>query len=424
MKKYIILICFIVLGVSAEVVEYTLKDCLDIALENNISVITAKDNMEIADTKVVQARSDVLPHLSASGGYTRFEENLIFDNLDNYQVNLNANQLLFSGGQVAAALKAARESKVYYEYGFEGVISELTRDVIKEFYGVLYTKAVVKVREESLKQLIDLKNDSEVRLKTGTASDFDLLRAKVSVSNEKPLLIAASNNYALAEASFKRLLDLDNQQFDLLGSLSNFPSIKEDLSTLNKECLLNRPDILEMESLMILREYDRDYASSAWWPEVSLNFNYGGANDRGDEGVYYGDEWGWSWNAGVVAKWDLWNGNLTYGIVKEKALELRKQEQLYDDFKKTALLQVKIAYLDMNAAKKAIEAAFDGLDLAVQAQTIASKRYQIGIGTYLEFTDANLSLSTSRLTLLTAVYEYYQAIADLEYAVGIELFEK
>jgi len=423
MKKYIILICFIALGVSAEVVQYNLKDCLDIALENNISVITAKDNLEIADTKVVQARSAALPHLSASGGYTRFEENLISDNLDNYQVNLNANQLLFSGGQVATALKAARQSKVYYEYGFEGVTSELTRDVIKEFYGVLYTKAVVKVREESLKQLIDLRDDSEARLKTGTASEFDLLRSKVSVSNEKPLLIAASNNYALAEASFKRLLDLDNQQFDLLGSLSNFPSIKEDLSTLNGECLLNRPDILEMESLMILREYDKDSASSDWWPEVSLNFNYGGANDRSDEGSY-GDEWGWRWNAGVVAKWDVWNGNLTYGIVKEKAIELRKQEQLYDDFKKTALLQVKVAYLDMNAAQKAIEAAFDGLNLAVEAQNIASERYQIGLGTYLEFTDANLSLSTSRLTLLTAVYQYYRAIADLEYAVGIELFNK
>ncbi len=424
MKKYIILVFFIGMALRSEVVQYTLKDCLEIALENNISVITAKDNLEIADTKVVQARSAALPHLSVSGGYTRFEENPFSDNSDNYQVNLNARQLLFSGGEVVTALKAARQSKVYYEYGFQGVISDLTRDVIKEFYGVLYAKAVVKVREESLKQLIDLRDDSEARLKTGTASEFDLLRSKVSVSNEKPLLIAASNNYDLAEASFKRLLDLDNQDFDLVGSLSNFPSIKEDLSTLNGECLLNRPDILEMESLMILRQYDRDSASSDWWPEISLNFNYGGANDRGNDGAYYGDDWGWSWNAGVVAKWDIWNGNLTYGIVKEKAIELRKQKQAYDDFKKRALLQVKVAYLDMNASKKAIEAALDGLNLAVEAQNIASKRYQIGLGTYLEFTDANLSLSTSRLTLLTAVYEYYKAIADLEYAVGIELFEK
>jgi outer membrane protein TolC len=422
MKKYILLVSFICLTLSAEVVQYNLSECIDIALKKNVSVINAIDNLEIANTKIVQARSAALPQLSASGSYTRLEDKPEIDNLDNYQVNLSANQLLFSGGQVATALKAAKESKKYYGYGFEGVASEITRDVVKGFYGVLFTESVAMVREESLKQLVDLLEDSEVRLKTGTASEFDVLRAKVSVSNEKPLLIVASNNYNIAVASFKRLLNLDGQQFVLTGSLSNYPSIKENLNLLDSMCLLNRPDILEMESLMTLREYDKDSASSDWWPDVSLNFNYRGENDS-DSG-FFGDEWGWGWNAGVVAKWDIWNGNLTYGLVKEKTIELRKQENTYEDFRKTALLQVKVSYLDMNAATRAIDAALDGVGLAVQAQNIASQRYQIGLGTYLEFTDSNLSLSTSRLTLLTAVYEYYRAIADLEYAVGLELFEK
>jgi len=422
MKIYILLLLLVSLTLSGQVVQYDLSECINVALEKNVSIINAQDDLEIANTKIVQARSAALPQLSASGSYTRLEDKPTIDNLDNYQVNLSASQLLFSGGQVATALKAAKESKRYYGYGFEGVTSEITRDVVKEFYGVLYTKSVAMVREESLKQLVDLLEDSEERLKTGTASEFDVLRAKVSVSNEKPLLIVASNSYNIAVASFKRLLNLDGQQFVLTGSLSNYPSIKENLNLLDSMCLLNRPDILEMESLMTLREYDKDSVSSDWWPDVSLNFNYGGANDN-DSG-FFGDEWGWGWNAGVVAKWDIWNGNLTYGLVKEKTIELRKQEHTYEDFRKTALLQVKVAYLDMNAAKKAIDAALDGVGLAVEAQNIASERYQIGLGTYLEFTDSNLSLSTSRLTLLTAVYEYYRAIAELEYAVGVELFEK
>ncbi|MDA3799543.1 MAG: TolC family protein [Kiritimatiellae bacterium] len=425
MKKYFILFCFLGFSLFLEgVPTYTLKECIEFALDANVSILNARDDLEIAEAKIIQARSEVLPHIAAHGSYSRFEEDPYEKNtLDYYNVRLSANQLIYSGGEVVTALKAAKQSRVYYGYGFEGTSSEIIRDVIKQFYGVLYTRSVVEVREESLKQLNDLLDDSIERVATGTASQFDLLRAKVSVSNEKPLLITASNDYALAVASFKRTLNMDDEIFDITGSLSNYPAIKTDLTDLNGKCLQNRPEILEMESLLVLKEYDRDAAGSDWWPTISLNFNYNGANGI-DYGFGGGGEWDWNWDAGVVAKWDLWNGNMTYGMVKEKNLEVRKQEQAYEDFQKTALLQVKIAYLDMNAAKKAIDSAFDGLEFAVEAQNIASKRYKIGLGTYLEFTDANLSLSTSRLTLLTVVYAYYRAIADLEYAVGVELFPK
>lgn len=425
MKKYFVILFGIVLvifnGYASEGAKYTLKECIEFAVDRNVNVVNAREDQAIAQTQVIQARSTALPHLGAYGSYTRTEDDIYTTKYDSYLVNLSASQVLFSGGKVVSALQAAKESKVYYDYNFEAAVSEVTKDVVKGFYDVLYSKAVVKVREESLEQLLDLLKDSKDRLAAGTASEFDVLRAKVSVSNARPLLISASNNYNIAVASFKRILNMDDEDIELQGGLLTYPTIDESLNDLYMICLLNRADILKMESLLALKEYDKNAAQSDWWPSISLQFNYNGAND--DDG-FLGEEWYWYWDAGIVASWDIWNGNLTYGRVKEKSIEVRKQEQQYEDFKKTAKLQVKTSFLQMTAALEAIDSAKDGLELAVESQNISSQRYKVGLGTYLEFTDANLSLSTARLTLLTAIHEYMNAIAELEYAVGVELFRK
>jgi outer membrane protein len=119
--------------------------------------------------------------------------------------------------------------------------------------------------------------------------------------------------------------------------------------------------------------------------------------------------------------WDVWDGRLTKGTVREKALELEKTRADLDDAERHVRLQVRQAYLDMAHAGQAVAASAGTVSRAAKALEIARARHKSGLGTYLEFTDANLALSTARLTHLVAMRDHMSAVVALRYATGMPL---
>lgn len=412
--------------VSADgaVQKYTLEDCIRVGLEKNAGAANARRDKEIAASRITQARSTAMPHLNLSASYTRLdelqtiefgEEELELGTLDNYSANLGLTQLLYSGGKVGAALRAAGLARSQADWACAEVEGVLVRDIKLAFYDLLYAKAAADVRGESLRQLGSLLDQTETRKKNGAASEFDVLRASVRVANEKPQLIKAENTLEVCRERLSRLLNVDEAAVDIEGTLE-LAEVKPDLEKFQRLALVQRPAVRAMESVLDLYREGVVSARSEALPSLSAQFMYNGANSY--EFVSYEDQWQWHWNAGLVLRWNLWDGGLTRGTVRESRLAVENALASLDELRKSVKLEVKRYCLDIEYAREAAAAGEETIAQARKAMEIAEARHKQGLGTYLEFSDANLALSTAHLTWLQAVHAHMSAVANLEFASG------
>jgi len=418
-------------GVAAEQPEdadgaqkYSLEDCIRIGLEGSAAAANAALDREIADTRITQARSEAIPGISLGAGYTRLDELEEIDfgdevvrlgSLDNYEVTAEVNQLLYSGGRVKAALRAAGQSREYADWAKAETEAALVRDIRVGFYNILFARAAVEVRRESVAQLTALLAETGDKLVKGTASEFDKLTSEVDLANEKPRLIRAVNNYELAVESFRKLINLDDEKAEFSGELV-FEPVQAEKEHLLAEAVVNRAALQAARVVVHLREEDLSAARSGMLPDLRAYFLYTGANSY--RFVAFDDEWEWHWNAGVVFNWPLWDGGLTAGKVREKRLQVEKSRTDSEELERAVKLEVRQALLELDYAEQSVAAGRDNVALAEKALEIANTRYAAGLATRLEVSEANLALNTARLNWHLALRNHMAALAELEYACG------
>lgn len=400
---------------------YTLNDCIRIGLERAVPVMNAERDRQIAEATMKKARATGLPQIGLVGDYARNDGTaapfMTGDILRNsYSGSITASQTLYDGGKVFSAVRAAQayrgltaEAKVQQE-------AALIRDVTTAFNGILLAQANVAVQEASVKQLTDFEKETRQKYNVGTASEFDWLTAQVRLANEKPKLIAARNALAVAKEYFKNLIVLDDTDFKLDGELTYEP-FDPELMTLQSGAVTKRPELLVQEKTIALRREDLSASWSGYKPKVTADAVYTRENPDRYNGAQ--DQWADHWEAGITARWTLFDGGTRRGDVLTKGLELAKAQANHDNLLRSVSVEVKSAWLDMMAARETITGAEENVKLAEKALEIAKTRYDNGLATYLEFTDSNLSLNTARLNYFQSLEKHLNAVVNLKYAAGI-----
>lgn len=408
---------------------YTLSDCLRIGLEKSASALNARSDQTISEAVIKQVRSQAFPKLALDASYTRLDEIQEFDvgegsvamgTEDNYSVTASLNQLLYSGGKVKAALDSQETIRLRAKAVRQDTEARLVHNIKKLFYDILLLQSTVEVRRDSVLQLSALVKQTEDRFRAKTTSEFDLISAQVKLANERPSLISAEGRCALAHEALRRLVSLDDGPFTLAGTLAFTPH-GIALEDIEKEALEVRPGLRAMAALVELTAADIKSARSQGMPQLNAFFKYNGANSYGF--ASFEDEWQWHWNAGLTASWDVWDSGLTGGKVEEKKLILEKSRTDLDDLKKAVHLELIGALLHLDEARARVKTGRENAALAEKGLTIAKARMDEGLGTYLEFSDANLGVKIARLGLLVALRDHMAGLAELEYAAGMTLDE-
>ncbi|MFH0880787.1 MAG: TolC family protein, partial [Lentisphaerota bacterium] len=404
---------------------YSLEQCLQIGLERAATMANARRDEKIAASKIRQVRAQVLPQLNVKSEYTRMDEVATIDfgqgpvemgKLDNYSAEASASQLLYSGGAVQAALKAARIYRDRSKVSLDATEKNLRRDIRTGFSDILLAQANVNVQGEAVNQLSNFVAQTEAKYKNETASEFDLLSVRVRLANQIPILIKARRDVEVAKAAFRNLLHLDEESYELAGELGYQPATLS-LDRLLQISVENRPEVDLQRKVVDLWIQDIRAERGGYLPSLRARASYAGQNPPAS---FSGEEeWDWGWNAGLTLDWSILDGGLRGGKVMEKALELEKSRENLRELERSVQLQVREAYLDMVHAAESVVASRDNVQLAEKNLEIARTRYQAGLSTYLEFTDTNLALSQARLIWYTALCSHTNALVRLQFACGL-----
>ncbi len=406
---------------------FTLEECIELGLKQAASARNALRDEQIAGMRIGQVRAQILPQVKAKGGYTRLDEAassevdgemIQMGQEDNYSAGISVSQLLYSGGSVRSALDAAKLYREVAQVRVQQVENELVRDIRTGFNDILLEDEQVVVQEASAAQLQDLLAQAESRFRQKTASEFDVLSARVRLANIQPVLIRARKQADLAKAKFRSLVQLDVVDFDLAGELM-FDKSDRSLEEWQALALEQRPELIEQRRFLGMWEADIRAEQGGFLPQVRTFAGYDGTNPESSSA---NDSWGWGWSAGITAEWDIFDGALRRNRIREKKMELEKAHETLADSERQVALEIQAHHLELEQAAETVAASRDTVALAEKGLEIARTRYENGLATYLDFTDANLSLSVARLTRLQALHDHMNAWARLQQACG-EKFE-
>jgi outer membrane protein TolC len=305
-------------------------------------------------------------------------------------------------------------------------VADTLLNVRTAYYDVLLAAQEITVHEASVKLLQKELDDQKNRLGAGTVPKFNVLRAEVAVANERPNLIQANNSYRIAKNNLANLLGYnlphtvwENIPLNLTDDFDSLP-YKVNLPEAIQQALERRTELASLRKGVELQQLNIVNAKSGFKPSISVFAGYDWHNSQYTPPMELNHDFN-GWNAGAQLQWNIFDGLLTVGKIKQAKAQFEKARTVLDDQGRQIELQVRTAYSDLVQARETLDSQEKVQEEADEALREAKQRADTGTGTQLDVLDAETSLTQSRTTQIQALHDYATARAKFERAIGSDL---
>jgi len=422
----IIFIPFACISYAQQVKIYTLQEAISTAYRNNSELINARLDKLKAEQKVKEVYNEnLIPTITLNSNYSRAFKKQVFDIFgQRYEIgtdNALSNTLSITepipvlGTPVFQGINIAR----YYEnLQTENVASaeaKITGDVKTAYYNVLFLKEVLNNEKANLQNAEENLSVVQRRFNNGTITEFDLLRAKVTVENIKPQILEAESNLIISRKSLKNSIgNKDDIAIDVTGILSY------DSTEVfgNPDELINRiaANNVAVRQLNIGRNINSelvDIDRANYLPKLFVfgQYNLMSAEDDGRNIFNY--RYFSVVNAGIGLSWNLNLFRTTYKK-NQSEIDVKKSDESIADTKQKLKLLSQSVLLKIDEARKRILATKETVRLAERGFELAEISLKSGVINQIDVIDAGLRLSQSRLSYFSAILEYLLAKTELE----------
>jgi len=322
-------------------------------------------------------------------------------------------QVLFTWGQVGAAIRAAKLGFGMADQQLRKFRQDVARDVTVGYYDVLIARELVKISEQDLDQKQRHLDEATKRQSAGTATDYDVLAAQVAAENARPNVIRSENLVRTARLRLAYLL-AETGEIDATGALATPLEAVPTYGELLPKALANRPDLGEIESTRGIYGELVTIAKAGNKPRVDFAAGWG----LGWVGLSSVSSSGSLWNAGVYASVPLFDGFRTKGRVAQAQSELARISLDELKLRDGVALQVQAAIDAVREASDVVKALSGTVQQAEKLLMLAEKGFELGVKTRLEVQDAEFNASNARLSLARAQRDYRVSRVNLEWVSG------
>jgi outer membrane protein len=294
-----------------------------------------------------------------------------------------------------------------------------TEDIViatdQDFFNALQAQALLKVAEQNVNTRQTTETQVGELTKNKLKSTLDLSFADVNLSQAKLLLLDAQNNVDSTMASLDAVLGLDKQvAYGLVEDNAPLQAPPQDAEQLTQLAIQQRPDLQALnysqQAAVKFSHAQRDQML----PSISAAGTAGSVPIR--PAAYYNTNW-WG-GIGVNMNIPIFNGFLYSAQAKEAAIRAQAVSEQNRDLRDRIVRDVRTAWLAANTAFQRVAVTDELLSQANLALTLAQTRYQLGLSSIVELSQAQFQQTDAAIGNADAQYQYRLALATLNYQIG------
>jgi outer membrane protein TolC len=403
----------------------SLKDSIKLALNYNKKLKATLEEEIIAKSRYMQAASHFLPKLTADAKYNRLDktpylysgnEKISIGNLNNYSVDLNVRQAIFAGGAIKANAIGAYLNKYVAK---EKILKQIQNTIFhtkKAYFDLLLAKKLFEVNVQAVKTAKEHLEEVKNKLENGLASNFDVLRAKVDVTNFQAEAIRQKNFIKITKANLYKILGVSQKSKTSLKEELSYEKIEITFNEALEIAFNKRPELLIAELDVGIQKQFIKIAKSKYFPKI--DFTYSNRWGRPDPHAPSIDNWGRQWSLFITLQWDIFDPLRRSGRIKEQKAFLKQKKYYLQDTMETISLEIQKAISLLENADKLIESQKFDLERAEEGLKLTKLGYKEGIYKEVQVADALSSMTKSSSFYYKSIYQHALAKLKLDLAMG------
>ena len=462
----VLFLCTLVL--SAQIKEYTLEECVLIALENNISIKQSELDLESAEVDKSDAMGSFLPRVNAqsqhiwNNGLSQNITNGLIENLTTQFSSFGGNVgvTLFNGRQNINQLSRANLNLLARQYQLDDMKDDVSLFVANAYLQVMFNRELEQVQRYQLELAKQELERTQLSIDAGILTPVEIYEIEANIATQEQAVIQAENAYRLSRINLAQLL--------LITDYENFDIAKEDMDIPFSEILTETPKAIYEKALTLrndiklgitnleIAEKDIDLAKGAQMPTLTAFYNYNTRISYSDRFIetgnfietpigivqengavvvsqfpereitgpssfskQFGQNDGQSY--GLSLNIPIFNGLAVKNNIKRRKLNLERIENQLEQTKLDLESTINQAYNNAKGAYKFYDASEKTLIARKQAFDIAKQRFEAGVMNSFDYVQARQRYQIAASDIVRAKFDYIFKLKVLEFYFGLEL---
>jgi outer membrane protein TolC len=354
------------------------------------------------------------------GGIGSLFGNLPFGQANSYVASVSGSQPVYAAGRVGIALRIADRYREAARFGLAEQTADIELQTRAAYLRALLAQELERIAIAAVAQAEAFLAQERLRFESGVASELAVLRAEVSLENLRPQLVQARNQVSLATLDLKRLIDIPLRRPLRLTTPLTAPSAEEIATArVASELLLSqRASVQSAERQVAIRQEQVKLARSNYLPSIDLRFNYGRQIFPSQLFDFNGQDWRTDFTATVGVSVPIFSGFRTRAEVQQAQITLDQERLRLVQLREHVQLQYEQALGEKQRAAADLAARARAVGQAQRVYDLTVLRYEQGLSTPLEVSEARLSLLQSRTNQAQAISDFYLADANVRRAIG------
>jgi outer membrane protein len=399
----------------------TLDDAIQIALDNHPSIKASRERIGAQQAVLGQQMAAYYPTIAMNNFYqtsTQVGSNVGATNraFDTVVSRTGVNMMLYNFGKREGTVQAARDTLDATGFNYKTTVDGVILGVKQAYYFYLGAKAIVAVREETVKSRQLLVNQARGFYEVGTRARIDVVRAESNLYTAEADLIAARNAMQLAWVTLKNAMGLRVLPERPLVEEAIVTTVPYTLDQARELAFESRPELKSFEAQRRAQDQTIAAARRGHLPDLVFDANYRRSGTSAAESNTFPLQGAWQAQVSLVIP--IFDGFRTTNRVEETLRNyyvIRNQEELQ---RQQVALDVEQAYLRLVELRDRIKANEAAANAAKENLDLATGRYQVGVGSIIEVTDAQTLYTDAQTTYIRSLYDYKIADAQLTRAIG------
>lgn len=312
-----------------------------------------------------------------------------------------------SDNQILQNLETSRASKL-----------TLVNQVKNAYYALLLAQDTKRVIEQNHSTAKVHAGIYQKKFDLGTASEYDVLRANVAVTNLEPSILDAENSIKQLKLQLKLLMGMAATiEIEPSQSLDEFKGVMYERALHTDTSLVYNTSLKSLDLQTDYLKKALDVQKASWYPTLTGSANYMW-NSMSNGSPFKNFMWSGVSQVSLTLALPLFQGGRRWHKQKQAEIAVREMKWQRENLENSLQTQVQVQLDNLNKSIKQIESNDAGVRQATKASEIMNKSFNIGAASFIQLRDTDDALMNARLSYYQAIYNYLVADSNLELVLG------